>query len=250
MKSDSIQVSLVVTFHGEGAIASKSLAGIARCRNHARRSGIDCEIVAVADRADRVTLSSLAEANLLEDSDQLIEVSVGDVGLARNAGVSISRGEWISISDGDDYLGEAWISRAFAKAAGKSRRHVFHPEWVAYFGQQMSIWRQIGSDHPDFDAGILLVANPWNACSFAHATVREEHPYIGVSRLPDGFGFEDWHWHCQTLAHGCTHSIVEDTLHLVRIKSHGSLNESHRSRNAIIPRTDLFLPPFDRIAHA
>lgn len=62
MKSESIQVSLVVTFHGEGAIASRSLAGIVRCRNHARNSGIRCEIIAVADRADRATLSSLLEA--------------------------------------------------------------------------------------------------------------------------------------------------------------------------------------------
>lgn len=249
MNSASTQVSLIVTFHGEGKIASKSLMGIARCRQHARRSGVRCEIIAVADRADQATLSSLEEADVLEDSDQLIEVSVGDVGLARNAGVSMSRGEWISISDGDDYLGADWITRTLAKAADKGRNHVFHPEWVAYFGQQQAIWRQIGSDHPDFDPGILLVANPWNACSFAHATIRDKHPYIGTSRLPEGFGFEDWHWHCQTLSNGCAHLTVDDTLHLVRIKSEGSLNESHRRRSAIIPRTDFFLPRPDRIAN-
>lgn len=249
MNSRSIQVSLIVTFHGEGEIASKALAGIARCRSHARRSGLRCEIIAVADRADQATLSSLAKADVLEDSDQVLEVGVGDVGLARNAGISVARGEWISVSDGDDYLGAEWITRAFAKAAKEGRRHVFHPEWVAYFGRQKAIWRQIGSDHPDFDPGILIVANPWNACSFAHATVRDKHPYIGTSLLPDGFGFEDWHWHCETLSDGCTHYVVDDTLHLVRIKSEGSLNELHRRRNAIIPRTNFFLPRRDQTAY-
>jgi len=108
------------------------------------------------------------------------------------------------------------------------------------FEAETALWWQTSSDEATFDSACMLVTNPWNACSFASREVYLQTPYARARPGESGFGFEDWHWNCETLSKGNAHLVVPDTVHYVRKKSSGSLNNAHSSQDALIPPTSLF----------
>ena len=238
--SESPAVSIVATFHNEGPLAINTLRTIEGARAFAAREGIATEGVLVADRPCPATLQALrAYKDGSSLSWRLHEVTCGDVGLARNAGVVQACGEFIATFDGDDYMSAGWIALAWRQARQAIEPTVFHPEFVVTFGAIHVAQRQWGTDSPHFDRNMLVTANPWNSCAFARREVFLAVPYAGTSSVGPGFGFEDWHWNCETLERGYAHLVVSGSLHLVRRKSTGSLSRSQSSERALIPPTRL-----------
>ncbi|PKH70715.1 hypothetical protein CXF96_06660 [Stenotrophomonas sp. Betaine-02u-21] len=235
------QISAVITFHREGLLAHKSLLSLRRCILAAERRGIAVEVVATLDNADSETSRIVAMHRDTGLIDQLLEVHCGDLGLSRNAAILSARGTWILICDGDDYLSAGFITRCWDTAAG-DEHVILHPELIVTFGAETGIWWQTGSNAAEFDANCMLVTNPWNSCSFGAKDIYLETPYVLARPGESGFGFEDWHWNCQTLALGHPHLIAEKTAHYVRKKESGSLNNAHAGNRALIPPTRLFAP--------
>lgn len=233
-------VSAIITFHREGLLAHKSLLSLGRCREAAERSGISVELIATLDRADEETERVVREFQGPGRPDQVLHPDAGDLGLSRNAAVARARGSWILICDGDDYLSANFIVRCTEMLAGSDASAIAHPELVVTFGAEHSLWWQIGSDAPDFDPACMLVINPWNACCLAARDTFLKTPYVLARPGETGFGFEDWHWNCETLAMGHAHLVAAGTAHYVRKKAAGSLNAAHASSNALIPPTRLF----------
>lgn len=232
--------SIIVTFHREGVLAHQSLLALDRCREAARALGHAVQFVLSLDRADAETTRVARSFPGLTDGDVIVEVDYGDLGLSRNNAVNVASGEWIGICDGDDYLSENWMVRCLESARAGDRRGIWHPDLIVLFDGWNALSQQIGQDDPEFDVDAMLVVNPWNSCSFAHRDVYIACPYL-VSRPGEtGFGFEDWHWNCETLALGYRHLIADKTIHFVRRKESGSLNQAHFSANALIHRSKLF----------
>ena len=63
------------------------------------------------------------------------------------------------------------------------------------------------------------------------------HPYRAADRSR-GFGVEDWPWHMETLWAGLPHRVVPETVHLIRVKEHGSLGRQN-TVEGLLP----YLPP-------
>ncbi|MET3010232.1 glycosyltransferase [Stenotrophomonas koreensis] len=235
------EVSAVITFHKEGLLAHKSLLSLLRCKLAAEKRGITMEVIATLDQADGETtriVSRHREAGLI---NQVLELQCGDLGLSRNAAIGSAAGHWVLICDGDDYLSSNFIIRCMESAAGNEHA-IFHPELIVTFDVETGIWWQTGSDAVNFDADCMLITNPWNACSFAARGTYLQIPYTLARPGESGFGFEDWHWNCETLSQGHPHLIAERTVHYVRKKRVGSLNNAHASNSALIPPTQLFAP--------
>lgn len=238
--TSNFDVSVVITFHREGVIAHKSLLSLGRCRLAAEQVGISVEIVATLDRADITTKRVVTEHLGPGAAGQILTLDMGDLGLSRNAAIAACSGRWILICDGDDYLSSNFIVQCVRAMKKLGDSAILHPELIITFEAESGIWWQIGSDDPTFDPACMLVCNPWNACCFSAKSTFTKSPYALARPGESGFGFEDWHWNCETLSLGHAHLIADKTVHYVRKKTTGSLNKAHIGHSALIPPTRLF----------
>lgn len=233
-------VSVVITFHHEGLLAHKSLLALSRCRNAAEQGGIVVEIIATLDRPDAATERVVRAYDLPGKPDVLLPLDVGDPGQARNSAIQAATGHWVLICDGDDYLSENFILRCLQSAQDHGDKVILHAELVVLFDGWNAISWQTGDNDPAFDPACMLVCNPWNSCSFARRSIYADIPYVFAHPSESGFGFEGWHWNCETLSRGYPHRISEGTVHYARRKGHDSLNAAYEHDHALIPRTRLF----------
>ncbi|PVZ88262.1 glycosyltransferase family 2 protein [Serratia sp. S1B] len=237
---DTIDVSLLITFHNEGILAHSTLNSIERCRKFAEAAGISTEYVwvldAVSDETREVIMSHpVAAGNVL-----IVEVSHRDAGASRNSGIQAARGIAVAILDGDDYFSTNWIERAWHSLKEYGDRAVLHPEMVVNFGAQQAYCWQVDQIGPYYDPDGLLVNNFWTCWTFAKRSVYLECPYSVTYPLQTGFGYEDWHWNCELIAAGYFHRLVWGTVGFYRRKKTSSLVNATTSVGAIIPPTNLF----------
>lgn len=233
-------ISVVITFHGEGLLAHKSLLSLSRCIAAAQKAGESIEVIATMDRPDDETDRVVRSYNAPGRPDKILALDFGDLGLSRNAAIQASNGRFILICDGDDYLSGDFIVRCLRSIREHGDKTILHPELIVHFGAENSLWWQVGDDDPSFDPACLLACNPWNSCCFASRSTFTETPYQLARPGESGFGFEDWHWNSETLARGNPHRIAKGTVHYVRKKAQGSLNMEHTGHNALIHPTRLF----------
>lgn len=233
-------ITVVITFHREGLLAHRSLLSLSRCLAAAEREGLSVEVIATLDRADAETTRVVCAYTLPGKPGKLLSLDVGDLGQARNHAIRNATGRWVLICDGDDYLSENFLLRCMQQAQTYGEDVILHAELIILFEGWNAISWQCGDDDPAFDPACLLTCNPWNSCSFAARTVYLATPYARARPGESGFGFEDWHWNCETLAAGLRHRIAPGTVHYVRRKVLDSLNAAHADQHALIPRTHLF----------
>lgn len=238
--ADKPDVSAVITFHGEGVLAHTTLDSIERCRAIAEKSGLSVEFVITLDNADPETRRIVTEHPVLRDSDQVHEVAYRDLSTCRNHAVACARGEFIGTFDGDDYFSGNWIQKCVHLIRQEGQKNIYHPEIMVAFGAWNAFWWQVDQLEEFYRPGTLLTANYWNACAFAARSVFEACPYH-VSRVGEaGFGFEDWHWNCETIAHGFVHRLARGTARFERRKQGGSLNVAHQQAGAVIRPSSFF----------
>ncbi len=104
----SYDVALVITGHHERSLAHHTFKAVRRCIRTAVTADLAVEVVGVLDSADDVTRAIFEEHighdGALADSCRTttLEVSVGDPGLARNAGVAATTADLICVLDADN----------------------------------------------------------------------------------------------------------------------------------------------------
>lgn len=233
-------VSAVLTFHNEGLLAHTTLLSVERCRRFAEQSGLSVELVITLDAADQETRRVVTSHRVVRADDQIHSISYRDLSSARNHGIAHARGRYIGTFDGDDYWTKNWITRCVELLRAEGDKQIFHPEVTVAFGEWNAYWWQIDQLDEYFRAGAMLTTNYWNACAFASGAVFRECPYQ-ISRVGEaGFGFEDWHWNCETIAAGYIHRIARGTARFERRKSGGSLNVAHQREFAVIRPSRFF----------
>lgn len=233
-------VSAVITFHREGVLAHTTLHSIERCRKYAEAAGLTVEFVITMDNADDETRRVVLAHPVLRDEDQVHHVSYRDLSTCRNHAVTNARGKFIGTFDGDDYWSKNWITRCVELIRVEGGDRIFHPEIMVAFGAWNAYWWQVDQLDEYYHPGTLLITNYWNACAFAEKSVFDRCPYH-VSRVGEaGFGFEDWHWNCETIAEGFVHRLARGTARFERRKDGGSLNVAHQRAGAVIRPTRFF----------
>jgi hypothetical protein len=235
-----MDVSAVVTFHREGVLAHTTLHSIERCRRYAEEAGLAVELVMTLDNADSETRRIVRNHPILRQGDIVHEVDYRDLSTCRNHAVQHARGRYIGTFDGDDYFSANWIARCVELIREEGEKRIFHPEIMVAFGAWNAYWWQVDQLEGYYRPGALLTTNYWNACAFAAKSVFERCPYH-VSRVGEaGFGFEDWHWNCETIAEGLVHRLARGTARFERRKEGGSLNVAHQRVGAVIRPTRFF----------
>lgn len=234
-----IQVSCILNLHREGEIVIPTLRSISRMIDYSQQQGITCELIIILDRADQKTRGLIQKAkseilNFIPIS--ICEVENGDLGKSRRDGVASSSGNYIAFLDGDDLYSKNWIADAHQMAQFDQNKDstIYHPELNVYFGEHYrTFW------HPDAqkldENGIsgLLLENLWTSLSFGLRKIYETNP-VHDNGLDKGFGYEDWHWNMDTSAKEIKHRPVYKTIHFIRLKPTGSLNQNSSSRSVIV----------------
>lgn len=238
MKSPTIGV--IVTFHREGILAHTSLRSYLLAKRVAAAEGIDVRFYLVADNADEETLRVIENHPELDGTEQLIRVTVGDSALARNAGIAVAASDFLCTLDGDDLISRRYFVEHLRAAEALDKSSILHPELVVSFGMYNAFNWQVDQEGPYFNRESLLTVNPWISAAFARREVFERTPYAACYPTSTGFGYEDWYWNCETVAKGSLHRLAWGSAYFYRRKLSGSVNESSRCLNVVMPRTRLF----------
>lgn len=233
----TIDVTVVLNLHAEGDLAAPSLRSLQRLVDHTRRHGMVTETIAVLDDPDAATLAAVEQNAHVFDAVHTF--GLRDLGRVRNAVIATAEGMYVACLDGDDLWCEDWITAAVrcARAVGDART-VWHPQFVQFFDPgdvavQSStatpsaraatyVMEQPETTDPHFDRRVLLVDNLWTSNVLAPRTLHLDVPYP-PSDPARGLGIEDWSWNLATVWAGVAHRTVPDSVHMIRMKTHGSL---------------------------
>lgn len=233
-------ITVVMTAHHEGRLAHHTMRSLFRARTYAVERGISVATIVVLDRPDEATERHFSSYAGRPDI-VISRADYGDLGLSRNHGISLSAGTYVAILDADNLFCLNWLFDAAGYLGSRSAETVVHPEYQMVFEAQNFAFRQISSTDPSFEVRNLIEYNYWDAVCMARREVFVGHPYESTTST-EGFGFEDWHWNCETLADGIEHHVVPGTVHFMRMKKSGSLLAYTRGSRRLIRPSKLFDP--------
>lgn len=237
-------ISQIVTFHAEGVLAHYTLSGLLRVRDYAQMKKVPLEFILVLDKADAITSRIVKNHPLISKMDQIIEVNHGDLSSSRNSGVNVARGDYIGTMDGDDYYSANWPVAALEVARNADTPVIVHPELCVSFGASHSVTYIVDMDKNHFSSAVCLSLHPWVSCSFGAKEIYITYPYHYTNVRETGFGYEDWHWNVELLAHGIKHVCAPETALFYRRKVE-SMVTTMASSGAII-RPSAFFDQVDR----
>lgn len=242
MAESQFDISLVLNAHAEGRFLHPTVKSALEAIACARDGSLSVELVVVLDSPDSATQEYCGK--FLPAEARAIEVSVRDAGLARNIGVEIAEGRFITFLDGDDLLGRNWLLAAHRFISADERALILHPSLVVYFEGRNAVWRPVDQEDPEFSEAVLFEHNPWTANSFGRRSTYQEIPFRATD-LENGFGYEDWLFNCDTIARGIMHKVVPNTLLCVRDKTRQpSVMKETIAARGIIADSDLFSLPW------
>ena len=235
-KESKYKESCILTLHGEGILCHTTIRSIEEQRLFAENYGMAVELVVILDRADSLTRKQLLNHSALRDTDQILEVNNGDLGLSRNVGIENSLGDIIAIYDGDDYYSKNWLYEGTSLAL-KYNYSLCYPEYVFSFDKYYSKFKLPDIDKGDYSIYSLLFIHPLVSSVIFHKKIFESIQYASIQ---PGFGYEDWNFCNEALSYGYKPKITKNTALFYRRKKEGSLLSAQLSNDALPLPSRLF----------
>lgn len=235
----AIDVSVVLNMHREALFLAPTLRSLQACAQEAREAGLAVELVAVFDRADDATREVFRSVPLPAFCRvREVEVDVGSLGLARNAGIEQARGEYIWTSDADDLVSSNCIV-ALREAALRhhNQKVVVFLEYLCAFGDKYFNCRYVGSEwltaadfafHHSFVSRIFVRRDAFDAIHYEDL------------RVTSGFAYEDWFMNCELRAMGYDMVVAPDTAFFYRQRAGSLLQQANAASARMVPHSRLF----------
>ena len=228
-------ISAIMTFHSEKVLAHFALLGLERMRAVSDSHGIVTQLVAVLDSADDETVRIVMEHPAIRENDHILHVRNADLASSRNDGIAQATAPYIAILDGDDYYCGHWFVSALRRAQSASEDVIVHPELTISFGAVHCVAETFDMESGDYPLAGCMMDHPWISCSFAKRDIYLKHPYQPTNLRTTGFGYEDWHWNVETLAHGVRHVTAAGTALFYRRKTSSMVVEMVQSGATVRP---------------
>lgn len=236
---NGVDVSVVLNMHREALMLAPTLYSLEQCAKEAKEAGISVELVAVFDRADDATREVFHSVPLpafrhIEE----VEVNVGSLGLARNAGIDRAKGDFIWTSDADDLVS----SNCIVSLLSAARQHanpkvVVFLEYLCAFGDKYFNCRYVGSEY--LTAADFAYQHPYVSRVFVRRSTFDLIKYDDL-RVSSGFAYEDWYMNCELRAMGYDMVVAPDTVFFYRQRAGSLLRQADASSARMVPHSRLF----------
>jgi glycosyltransferase involved in cell wall biosynthesis len=233
--------------HREALYLRPTLYSLEACAREASKAGIKVELVAVFDRPDQDTLEVFHQTHLQAfEKIKTIQIDVGSLGLARNAGIQAAEGEFIWTADGDDLVSRNSIVELIniARNSPNPKVAVFVDFWVA-FGEPYHVARYVDSKW--LTAADFTYQHPYVSRVFINRSAFDYLRYLDL-KVTTGFAYEDWDFNCRLLAAGYDFKIAPLTAIFYRQRSNSLLKQANTISARMIPHSALFKPKSFRTA--
>ncbi|WP_084627093.1 glycosyltransferase [Pseudoclavibacter soli] len=234
-------LAVVLTVHAEGRLIFPTVNALQRAVAEARANGLTTQVIIVQDRADEATKEAVQSAlheGLLGAAAEVraVDVSHGDLGLARNSGVAQTSASYVGVLDADNLPSKNWLIAASEVLRSATEPAIVHPATIVTYGSKRECWPLQESTSAGFHAALLAWANPWDAFCLAPREVFDRFPYPEC-RPEVGFGPEDWAWNCTTVGAGVPHLVAAETALFYWAKDSASLSAAHG--DSLLPQRTL-----------
>ena len=204
--------TLAITAHSEGIVAGPTLLSAEKAILAAEKEGFTVERLIGLDSPSDECVSFFRQPAL--KNWRLVDLSVRDLGLARNSLAHEAQGKWIAFLDADDLFSENWLvlsAELLISADKVGSNLVLHPELNIFFDAAYSVLSNIGQNHPHFVPNYWYISNYFDSLIIAPRRAFLEVPYACRDK-EKGFGYEDWRWNLDTIEQGWEHVLVKDTI--------------------------------------
>jgi len=232
----NMDISIVVPAHNEGCLAYPTIQSLFRAIWFAEQVGLKCEIIVVLDSPNESTTSFFSR---FSKDIRLVNGEFADPGLSRNYGVQMATGNFVFFLDADDLFGQKWLLKAHQYLYTCQEESIAHTEYCVVFDNYNSFWHKKSSTDPGFKIEELMENNCWDVGCGARRDLLLKYPYQPTGRN-SGFGFEDWHLYCETLADRIEHHVVPETVYFARRKRNGSQLAASIAAHHLLRPTKLF----------
>lgn len=228
-----------MSVHREAAALPRTLASLREAAAFAEASGIRTELVAVLDRGDEATRSVLRRMDTGNfHGVRVIEADHGSLGLTRNMGVALARGEWILTADADDLVSFDYVAALVERARASGPMAVTVPEFLLAFGAKHHVAQFFDLDVVSPLA--MFADHPYVSRICIHRSRARGLAFADTSLRASPYAYEDWHLNCEAVARGMTLLAAPGAMLFYRIRTDGLL---HSSAGREIPPSRLFAPP-------
>ena len=233
----SVDISIVFTFHNEGMVIYKTFLALGRMLKRLDENGVSYEIIAHIDNGDAKTKKYINELGN-KFAIRVYENNFGEPSQSRNYAVSKANGKYVCLMDGDDLFSENWLIDAYKLQEESKEDIILHPEYNITFGldEQPRFWHMKDSFDLDKDIIILFGRNRWCSGTFLKRSVADKNPY---EKTVGCYGFEDWHYNCETRYKGIKHNVVPNSILFYRVRK-GSTYSKHTGENTTIAYCEAF----------
>lgn len=236
----TFDLSVVLNLHREAPFLARTFRSLSEAANFAKLDGISIELVIVLDCADAETTRLAYEyAKPGFDAIQIVEVENRCLGLSRNSGCEIARGEYFCPQDGDDLVSFNYFSDLLRTAKERGRDIVLFPEWLIGFGEQNWTTRYDDASR----ARLYLVdEHPFNSRAFFHRSLFDVQKYVHPDKSK-GEAYEDWIFNATAVSNGFSLEYAPGVVLFYRQHAKSIMASARSSSVRLeIPHNPLFEP--------
>lgn len=237
LTGEAAHISLVLNVHNEIHFLHRTMKSINSAVSYARQFGLRFELITVFDRSDNKT-SALFEK--LDKSDyynfKSVFVDYGSLGLARQAGIDASAGDFVATCDADDLISYNMFSEMYSAAIQAAEKTIVIPEYVYEFGSKYGITKYFGSEH--ISPKLLFSSHPFVSRIFLRRSMFDSLNFGDVSGPI--FAYEDWKFNCEALVKGCQFKVAPRTVLYYRRRRHSITGSFEAANQKLVPYCSFF----------
>lgn len=239
-QSPKYDISVVLNLHREAAYLARTLRSLSDAAEFARLDAVSIELVIVLDSADEGTKRLAYDHPKPGFSEvQIIEVENRCLGLSRNSGCEIARGEYFCPQDGDDLVSFNYFSDILRQAKSRGRNIVLFPEWLISFGGQNWVTQYVDAPR----ARLYLVdEHTFTSRAFFHRSLFDVQRYVHPDKAK-GEAYEDWIFNATAISNGYSLEYASGIALFYRQHAKSIMASARASTTRLeIPNNPLFEP--------